>query len=786
MSQIIFNSYIDLQNIAATPSGIGYTVGYDLDGILKQKDQDGNITPVGQTTTQNLSQTLQQGNDSNSYSIIMGTATSIRSGNGTGRIRLDYGATNSVLISAAVTASNASAYAVVSCDGTYIVNSKGTDFSRIYFTYATFSTYAGGSTFSTNIVQSGETMEIVHNDTTIGAGGRISVFETGKTYNGIGSENMAYVHINSKGSLTNKGVKNSVVIGGSALTASVSNTVYLGNRVNINNAYTLPATDGLNGQFLKTNGAGTVSWSDTASQTLSLSQVLAVGNTSGTYSIIMGSGSQIRSQSGSGTIRLDYAGITNSILISTDDIVGAESYILMGTSSMTIKTIAGFVRTNNLRGLVYSADYSATFLDNSLVSKKYVDSIGTLFNLYQIAYVDPSFGNNSTAILGRIDKPYLTAASASSALGSAYTTGLVHMRKGQYTELVMLKNNIDFFCESGVVFTQNGFTDFDGAVTSNVYGHASFVGTNINLVPLNIQNSSTVNFEFDRIDNRQVALKASAGTVNFSGNYLKTLCEFGSGISIQDGTRTSINIRERIVGAYDVVYAKSGFSGSLSISCPVIEINGNLGSSGVQADLVHTIRVHQSTTGIVNIKSDLINTSSTFGGGDNSAVFVSSGTVSISGKIDGGLAPGVYIGAGGTGAVSVNGDILSVRESIVNLSAGVRLKVSNSLIKSEGLGTFTQSIYINSSGAKLYVSNSEINNSLSDSSLVNIATASEVAFYNTVAYSPGTYGSFIQASASISVGMHNVRSNKDNSASVSDQFSPSGFIYDINLYTPNF
>ncbi len=51
MSQIIFNNYIDMSGIAATPSSIGYTIGYDLDGVLKQKDQNGVVTPIGKSST---------------------------------------------------------------------------------------------------------------------------------------------------------------------------------------------------------------------------------------------------------------------------------------------------------------------------------------------------------------------------------------------------------------------------------------------------------------------------------------------------------------------------------------------------------------------------------------------------------------------------------------------------------------------------------------------------------------------------------------------------------------
>lgn len=44
MSYLIFNNLIDLTG-AATPSS-GYTVAYDLDGIIKQKDVFGNVTPI--------------------------------------------------------------------------------------------------------------------------------------------------------------------------------------------------------------------------------------------------------------------------------------------------------------------------------------------------------------------------------------------------------------------------------------------------------------------------------------------------------------------------------------------------------------------------------------------------------------------------------------------------------------------------------------------------------------------------------------------------------------------
>jgi hypothetical protein len=73
-------------------------------------------------------------------------------------------------------------------------------------------------------------------------------FDTGITY------------ISSRNSSATASIKNSVVIGGQNLVATADETVYLGNSVNINNAFTLPTTDGSIGQVLKTDGLGNVTW----------------------------------------------------------------------------------------------------------------------------------------------------------------------------------------------------------------------------------------------------------------------------------------------------------------------------------------------------------------------------------------------------------------------------------------------------------------------------------------------------------------------------------------------
>ena len=68
------------------------------------------------------------------------------------------------------------------------------------------------------------------------------------------------IYVGTKNSSATAGIKNSVVVGGLGLVATQDNTVYLGNNVNINNAYTLPSTDGTYNQILTTDGSGNLSW----------------------------------------------------------------------------------------------------------------------------------------------------------------------------------------------------------------------------------------------------------------------------------------------------------------------------------------------------------------------------------------------------------------------------------------------------------------------------------------------------------------------------------------------
>ena len=800
MAQVIFNNRINMVTTAATPSVDGYTIGYDTDGVIKQKDSAGVVTPLFSSSSQNLIQTLNLGNDSGIYSIMMGTATSIYSSNSTGRIRLDYN--GSILINA--TSSTGTSSIALSNSGINIYNSTQSNYGSFILSGSTYSVEIGSATNSVLFVQNRNSISIIHKDEDASISS-VNVLEIGSSYDDDNAENKVYFHINSKGAYTNSGVKNSVVIGGTGLTASSSNTVYLGNNVNVNNAYTLPNVDGTTNQYLRTAGNGVITWEDVTATTAPLDEVLAVGNNSESYSIVLGTGTSLRSANGNAAINLDSGSTANKILMSSDGVTKAKSYIEIDNSTLAISATSGTITTGDLKGLQYTADYSATFVNNSLITKQYVDAqLGNTFTTYRTAYVDPSKGSDITGLVDRVDKPFATVAKAISGLTSSYTlvagdTGLVYLRKGSYINPVYLYNHLNFYCEPDVIFSQNGFTDVNGAVSSSIFGYAQFVGTDATLIPLDVTKSSNINFEFSRIENQNVALKVTntigTSNVNMKGDFIACKADAGNAILIGNNlgsadvsSNVKINVVEKIKSAYNTIKVTEKFYGTLEVNTPLVECNSDFNINGPQIDLQHVLLV-RSASASIRINADLLESSSTNGGGINSAVYINAGTVSIFGNISGGECPGLHLADSTHADVSVTGDITSRKESIINESNNTQFKVKDSLIKTEGLGTSTYSIHINAgSMSSTYLYNTRIYNSLENSSAVLMtSTSSRFGIYNSIAYMVGTSsGNFIYCAGTVSVGMHNTRSNKDNSDNVEDHFTPSGFIYDQNLYLGDF
>ena len=346
MALVVFGEKVDMLNIPSPEPG-GFLIAYDLDGILKQKDENGIISIIGGGNNP-LSDVLSLGNNTGINSIVLDSSII----SGTNRISLDnslvslttdnglYGESYLFMNSESLLLSNGSKGFRVEKDiydnynvttrydvhneqiikeNSYKLNLN--DKPVLEFTIGTTSTI-GGSRLSSLLSSDGSIINPGIINTVVLGGFGINALQSNSVYvpdlyiqdgklikgtngsakiqftqyNDIISSNDNSVfgilsstsstvlnsngillrdtliststpnidagvsYISTKNSNTSSGIANSVVLGGEGLSVTESNTVYLGNTVNINNQYKLPNVDGSNGQVLKTDGSGNTYW----------------------------------------------------------------------------------------------------------------------------------------------------------------------------------------------------------------------------------------------------------------------------------------------------------------------------------------------------------------------------------------------------------------------------------------------------------------------------------------------------------------------------------------------
>ena len=93
------------------------------------------------------------------------------------------------------------------------------------------------------------------------------------------------------------------------------------------------------------------------------------------FDILTLTGSTVDIQLDNGLYLVD-AGQSGSIELYGGDVTlfATGSVDIISTNEFTVNTGTGSINTSNLQGLVYTTDYSATFVNNSLITKQYVDT----------------------------------------------------------------------------------------------------------------------------------------------------------------------------------------------------------------------------------------------------------------------------------------------------------------------------------------------------------------------------------------------------------------------------
>ena len=514
---------------AATPS-TGWLVGYDVDGILKQKDQFGTIIEIGGgptagiTSIPGLPYILSTDNDSDTYPIIMGTSTYIKSSNGGGQIDLDHlGVSNSVFITNDSGVGNDSGLSIQENYTGLFTNKQSLELDSITNRISIYNKDGGyvsigvDSSLSTNYDELDE----------------IKVSYNTSATSSTSDYDKQSVFIGTRNSSISNGVVNSVVIGGQNLTASESDSVYIPNLF-IQEGKSIKSTDSNviinlndNGDTLldRSNGDYDKSWLRFSSNS-TYREFVELGVNSD-----LGYGSQsaviLRSTKGPSFSWGTYS----SIILDKSNLV-LESFDLdtlrkVGVNINAENLSATIYGTTSFRGLEYNDDFSASYSVRSIVDKGYVDSqISTLStpNLSTVLTVGNDTGSNDIS-LGTNTSIKSSNLSSGGQINLDFTSAnsvLVSTDNGGLSTAYLLLQNNDITLYS---------TEYNMEVSNTNIEVGNLQGLKYSTKQTNLQNRSLVDKEF--VDNAtasiwnvlattpQIASTANSGYVVYYNNQKK-------------------------------------------------------------------------------------------------------------------------------------------------------------------------------------------------------------------------------------------------------------------------
>jgi hypothetical protein len=218
MALVLFDNRVNMITVA-TPSSIGaFVIGYDTDGILKQKDHLGVITSIGSGGVGggigSLAQTLSIGRTTGTNSIFLDLNTRVESNSGSASLRLDNGIYGN--------------YVQLSSSNLITGSSLTMDDNTIQLTGLSSSVVMSTTDIRLNF---GVNQFLLQNNNSYLKLGTTNVLEftTATTVRTTGSRVPAF--ISSDGSIFSNAVSNSVIIGGSGIVGTQSNSVYTPNLI---------------------------------------------------------------------------------------------------------------------------------------------------------------------------------------------------------------------------------------------------------------------------------------------------------------------------------------------------------------------------------------------------------------------------------------------------------------------------------------------------------------------------------------------------------------------------
>jgi len=430
----------------------------------------------------------------------------------------------------------------------------------------------------------------------------------------------------------------------------------------------------------------------------------------------------------------------------------------------------------------------------------YTNNVGESFNVSgfndgsinysNVLFVDALSGDDSTAIVGRFDKPFQTRAQAA-VIANGLTRNstnkvLIHIRNGLYYNNLNMMDFVDYYCEPGVVFSYGVISDvLYGACTSNLFGYAKLIDTTIDVF-----NGSTCTFEFDTMNNNNHAMRFISETesnviIKCNSIYTTTLGS-GFGITLRNACNLTMHVAKSIEAIHSVFRFRLN-TGLVIINCPKIYLGaGNIYGGNYKQAIYCT---DSTSSGTIIVNGDIESRDPVNYGGIGSLVLTYADAhpkITINGNIKGGPIKALDGNTASDGTFEINGNISSDNDFTLWGHGNGQLLFKNSLISNSGISATSKLMSVNGTASTIiYFKDCFMYNGRIDSGLIDVNGTCNLVIDGCLGETLGTLGETVTSVGGAPlVRFHNSRFNKANNINITDLYSPTGFILDTNVIVP--
>lgn len=393
-----------------------------------------------------------------------------------------------------------------------------------------------------------------------------------------------------------------------------------------------------------------------------------------------------------------------------------------------------------------------------------------------VAFVDPSA--NGPGTLGDGNDPFKTVA-----LAEASGPDAVFLLPGNYSETINLSSGMLYFSYPGVTFVDGGLRAISDQEGTKWLGYSSFIG-DFQMIYLNSAvDLIDLTIEFDEIietgTNAARALVLYGGTTNLStvnvkGKKLNAKAANAHGLYVRNRLGGSITIDE-IISDYSTINAFAHDNAELEITFKkaVVQDGGFAGNLASYSQVF--ISYLSTATSKIILNGDMYNEVATLQASNGATVttwLTCLGTVIINGSIFANANRGIY---------NTGGNII-LRGSLNTSDLAVQSTAGNNSFEGSNITQGKSSLL--SGTNKTWLSGCQVNSTATDHIIDVTANANELYVHNTVL--EGSAGLCVEHNGTTAtIGFANTSSNLANSA-LTDAYTPTGFLQQTGLTTPNF